>query len=151
MNDREAPEHLDVELLLRALSSAGRTVDNRLDAALARYGLSIAKLGVLNALARAQEPLALSQIAGRLACVRSNVTQLVDSMEASGLVKRVPDPGDRRSIRAALTEEGRRRYQRGIEEEAKVEQELFQGLSVEEQEQLQALLKRFTLHARQPE
>jgi DNA-binding MarR family transcriptional regulator len=39
------------------------------------------------------------------------MTQLVDRLEADGLVTRTSDPADRRSVLAAITEEGRRRYE----------------------------------------
>ncbi len=142
MNDRETEDKTDVGFLLNYFSHAGRMVETRLDNALASHGLSIAKLGVLRALAQAVEPLPLGQIAEQLACVRSNITQLIDRMEAEGLVRRIPDAGDRRSIRATLTEEGRRQYRTGIEEEMKVERELFNKLSSEDQKQLQNILWR---------
>ena len=41
-----------------------------------------------------------------------NVTGLVDHLERDGLVVRVPDPEDRRSVRARLTEEGQRKIER---------------------------------------
>ncbi len=143
MNDSGEKEKLDAGFLLTSFGHAGRMVENRLDGALSRVGLSIAKLGVLKTLAQAVEPLPLGQLAERLACVRSNITQLIDRMEAEGLVKRTPDPADRRSIRAALTEEGRRRCAAGVAEESKVEQELFGELSSAEQGHLQDLLRRF--------
>ena len=37
-----------------------------------------------------------------------NITLLMDQLETDGLVLRVPDPGDRRSVRAKLTDEGQR-------------------------------------------
>ena len=37
-----------------------------------------------------------------------NITLLIDQLEKDGLVRRVPDPADRRSIRAQLTGEGHR-------------------------------------------
>jgi DNA-binding MarR family transcriptional regulator len=49
-------------------------------------------------------------LAEECACVRSNITQLVDRLEADKLVVRSDDPDDRRSIRAELTAEGRTRY-----------------------------------------
>ena len=143
MNDPGEKERFEVGFLLNSFGHAGRMVESRLDNALASHGLSIAKLGVLRTLAHAVEPLPLGQIAERLACVRSNITQLIDRMEAEGLVRRIPDAGDRRSIRATLTEEGRRRYATGIEEESKVERELFSGLSTEEQKLLQDIIWRF--------
>ena len=82
-------------------------VEARLEAALEPLGLSLAKFGALAQLAAAGEPLPLSTLAERRACVRSNITQLVDRLEAEGLVKRSDDPRDRRSVRAELTDEGR--------------------------------------------
>lgn len=73
-------------------------------------GLSLAKFGVLAALVEAGEPLPLGQLAERIACVKSNVTQLVDRLEEDGLVRREPDPADRRVTRAAITEDGLARY-----------------------------------------
>ena len=149
MNDSGDGNRPNLGILLRSLSHAGRVADSQLDNALARQGLSIARLGVLKALAESEGPLTLSQIAGRLACVRSNVTQLIDSMETSGLVRRVPDPEDRRSIRAEITGEGCKKFAAGLEEETKVERELFNKLSTEEQAQLQKLLRRFSDSLRQ--
>src|SRR5256885_15500260 len=37
------------------------------------------------------------------------VTGLVDNLERDGLVKRVDDPGDRRTVHAELTDQGRER------------------------------------------
>lgn len=88
---------------------AAHLVEERLEAALATVGLSGARLGVLEQLAGSDEPLALGDIAARLSCVRSNMTQLIDKLEADGLVRRVADPADRRSVRAALTPLGRER------------------------------------------
>jgi DNA-binding MarR family transcriptional regulator len=48
-----------------------------------------------------------------MACVRSNITQLVDRLEADGLVKREADPADRRSIRAIITDAGKERQHAG--------------------------------------
>lgn len=129
---------------MRSLGHAGHLVDSRFDAALAPYGLSIAKLGVLRVLVLADEPLALSQVAEKLACVKSNITQLIDRLEADGLVQRTSDPSDRRSKRATLTEAGRQLYAVGTRVEAQTDAELFQDLSAEERGQLKTLLLRFS-------
>jgi DNA-binding MarR family transcriptional regulator len=76
-------------------------------------GLSLAKYGMLKTLAAAHEPLTLTELAGHQQCVRSNITQLIDRLEADGFVKRVDDPSDRRSIRAALTPLGREKAAAG--------------------------------------
>ena len=100
----------DAHQLLFTVLQAAQCVQDRLEAALVPTGLSLAKLGALRHLAEANEPLALGQLAERIACVKSNVTQLVDRLEADGMVRRVPDPDDRRSVRALITDLGRQRH-----------------------------------------
>ena len=107
--------------LIQAL--AGFT--SRFEAALEPVGLSLAKFNVLARLAAADEPLPLSTLAERSACVRSNITQLVDRLEAEKLVVRVDDPHDRRLVRAALTAEGRVRHAAGARLLAEMERQLF--------------------------
>jgi DNA-binding MarR family transcriptional regulator len=75
-------------------------------------GLSLAKLGALRHLALAESPLTLTQLAERHCCGRSNVTALIDRLEADGFVERTVDPNDRRNVRAALTDSGRRAFER---------------------------------------
>ena len=105
----QAPDAVETSLHLRLLIAA-REIQTRLDADLDHIGLSPGKACLLNTLARAGEPLALSELADRNGCVRSNVTQLIDRLEAEGLVRRIDDPDDRRVCRASLTTEGRKMY-----------------------------------------
>ena len=100
--------------LVFTLLETAEAVEARLEAALSSTGLSMAKLAVLHVLAEAQEPLALSELAERQHCVRSNITQLVDRLEKDGLVRRRADPDDRRSVRAVLTPAGERAHGQGM-------------------------------------
>ncbi len=113
----------DEETMFALLEVAG-TVQARLEGALAEVGLSMAKYGALEQLARCNEPLTLSELASRRQCVRSNVTQLVDRLEADGLVRRVDDPADRRAIRAVLTPLGVERHAAGREAIDRLQSEL---------------------------
>lgn len=45
---------------------------------------------------------------------RGGLTRLVDRIEAAGLVRREPVPGDRRGVRVVLTADGRQRYSAAI-------------------------------------
>jgi DNA-binding MarR family transcriptional regulator len=101
---------------------------SRLEAALEPVGLSLAKFGVLARLVQAGEPLPLSTLAERSACVRSNITQLVDRLEIDKLVVRVSDPHDRRLVRAALTSEGRARHDAAAQALAEAERGLPRDL-----------------------
>src|SRR3954465_2420535 len=52
-------------------------------------------------------PIAMSRLAEALHCDNSNVTQIVDRLEADGLVERRPAPHDRRGKGRGLTQGGR--------------------------------------------
>ncbi len=123
------------------LLSASSKVADRLEAALEPLGLSLAKFGALSKLVAADEPLPLSTLAERCACVRSNITQLVDRLEADGLVSRSDDPHDRRSIRAELTEEGRRKQAAGARAVERAERDLLAHLTKPGQDSLVELLR----------
>lgn len=86
---------------------AARTLETRLEQALSPLHLSLAKFGVLRCLVHEARPLPLSALAQRQKCVRSNMTQLADRLEADGLVRRVDDPLDRRAVLAETTDAGR--------------------------------------------
>ena len=116
-------------------------MEGQLESALGQVGLSLAKFGVLAKLAEAGEPLALGCLADRCSCVRSNMTQLVDRLEGDKLVERVDDPNDRRSIKAALTSEGRSRYEDGVRLLDEAERDVFARLAEPEREALVRLLR----------
>jgi DNA-binding MarR family transcriptional regulator len=125
---------------LFAVLHASSVLESRVEAKLSDVGLSIAKLAALNRLTEAGESLPLGQLAERLSCVKSNVTQLVDRLEADGLVSRTGDPNDRRSRLAVLTEAGRIAYAKGREIQIQAERELFGVLTQDEADTLHELL-----------
>lgn len=74
------------------------------DEAAATHSLTGAQARVLGLLAL--EPMPMRRIAEKLKCEPSNITGIVDRLEARGLVERRPDPADRRVKLAAPTERG---------------------------------------------
>lgn len=73
----------------------------------AEFGLSPVQCHVLH-LIEPGRPLAMSRLAATLSCDASNVTGLVDRLEARGLLVRRPAPGDRRVKVIDLTPTGSR-------------------------------------------
>jgi DNA-binding MarR family transcriptional regulator len=132
------PGHPDLAAILHPVYAAGDQVEAKLNA----VGLSYAKLAALTCLAEAGESLPLGQIAERLACVKSNITQLVDRLEADGLVTREPDPNDRRTKLAVLTPAGRKAVKEGVSVKQEAEREVLGRLSREEAQQLTVLLNK---------
>jgi DNA-binding MarR family transcriptional regulator len=116
----------NVTLLLRLLLKTEKITDERLENALRDVQLSKAKMAALQQLIEAGEPLPLGQLAERLRCVKSNATTLVDRLEAEGLAERLHEPEDRRTVYATVTDEGRCRYEDGMQAIKAVEQELME-------------------------
>ncbi len=129
---------------LFAVLHASGVLEARMESRLADVGLSIAKLAALRQLRLAGDSLPLGQLADRLACVKSNVTQLVDRLEGDGLVSRAGDPTDRRSRLAVLTDAGRAAFARGSAVQVDAERELFAALTEDESAQLHALLAKLS-------
>lgn len=107
-----------------SLLHAAHALEDRLESALNSVGLSTAKFSVLSELVRSNEALSLSELANRLSCVRSNMTQLVDRLEVDGLVKRVADPNDRRGVRAEITRAGVEKQRLGSDQVEQLETKL---------------------------
>ena len=106
----------------------------------AEFGLSPPQLNVLRMLGPGVE-LPMSALAGMLYCDPSNVTGLVDRLEARGLIERRADPEDRRVKRLASTAEGRRLRDRAL---ARLYEppEAIRRLSKADQRALAALLRK---------
>jgi DNA-binding MarR family transcriptional regulator len=71
------------------------------------HGLTMARYDVLARLDMAGGRLGLSELAASLLLSPSGLSKLLDRMEASGLVRRDPDPRDARAAFAAITPHGR--------------------------------------------
>lgn len=137
MNDQvevKPPGHL------WAILETAHALEAKLEATLDQAGLSGAKYSVLSELVRSGEAMPLSELASRLSCVRSNMTQLVDRLEADGLVRRVSCPTDRRSVKAEITEEGQRRQADGAQRVEKLEGELASLMGEVDSDALQRLM-----------
>ena len=128
----------DLTAMLHAAYAAGDEVEARLS----EVGLSGAKLAALHCISEAGESMPLGQVAERLACVKSNITQLVDRLEADGLVTRELDPHDRRTKLAVLTPAGRKAVKEGLRVKQEAEREVLGRLSRDEAQQLSALLSK---------
>ncbi|MFI1091044.1 MarR family winged helix-turn-helix transcriptional regulator [Streptomyces sp. NPDC020917] len=109
------------------------------DAAAAVHRLTGAQARVLALLSTG--PMPMRQIAQRLKCEPSNVTGIVDRLEAQGLAERRADPADRRVKLAAATEHGRDTAAR-LRSSLDFAREPLAALSVGDRTTLRDLLRR---------
>lgn len=86
-----------------------------------------------------QEPITMSALATHLLCDASNITGIVDKLEARGLIIRRADEHDRRVKMLVVTEEGakfRRRFIDRLHEPPPA----FRGLASGDHQKLQAIV-----------
>ncbi|MEW2050692.1 MarR family transcriptional regulator [Streptomyces sp. NPDC005476] len=131
-------DSLLAEQLLRLTRRVHRIQKHHLE----RSGLGVtpAQARLLRTLAHCDAPPRMADLAERLEVVPRAVTTLVDGLEASGKVRRMPDPTNRRVIRIELTEDGRKalRHLRGARMSAA--EEILDPLTDLEREVLSGLL-----------
>lgn len=98
-----------VQTFLGLLRVASDVIEN-LDACLARHDLLQGRWWVLILLMREQNLTASpSVLAEKAGVTRATMTGLLDSLERTGLIERIPHDEDRRMLNVRLTEKGQQR------------------------------------------
>ena len=136
MSAHVAPDAMPALEAFSALAFAARLMHRTMDAWADQFGLSGTRLGVLFMLRHQPEGVPLGLMATRLHFTPRNVTGLVDHLERDGLVTRVPDPADRRSVLARLTDQGRDRIDAVWEQAIRLQRDLLDGFTDKELAQL---------------
>jgi DNA-binding MarR family transcriptional regulator len=73
------------------------------------------------------------------------MTNRLDRLETAGLVRRLPDPSDRRALQIELTEAGWQAWQDSVGVQAQKEELVASALNDAEKEKLNGLLRRLML------
>ncbi|AEH08650.1 MULTISPECIES: MarR family winged helix-turn-helix transcriptional regulator [Protofrankia] len=85
------------------------------------------------------------EVARRLGIDRSVMVRLIDDLERGGLVKRCPDPADRRARLIRPTDTGLRQHEEMTARLDVAKQQVLAPLSIDEQESLTAMLRRVVI------
>src|SRR5437879_4491794 len=93
------------EEIVRLVLELSKTLVSHYEARLADLHLTSPQAMLLHHL---DDPLPMTEVAGKLRCDPSNVTGIVDRLEGRGLIERQHLTKDRRVKHHALTDEGRR-------------------------------------------
>ena len=108
-----------------------------------RFGLSEGRFQILVRLHHQPNGrFTMGELAEMLDITPRTVTGLVDNLERDGLVRRVADPADRRSVYAEMTDQGRDRVNELWREAAGIQATLTHGLKESELIQLRHLCLR---------
>ncbi|MGA5702325.1 MarR family winged helix-turn-helix transcriptional regulator [Peterkaempfera bronchialis] len=131
------------DALMRAMKRMRRQTATRLEP----YGITPGQGRALRVLAHAADcetpgrAMRLSELADRLHIAPRSATTVVDALEASGLVERVPDPADRRAVGLHLTPAGQGAMQRIGRVRQEVAEEYFAGINAEDREAMLRALR----------
>lgn len=136
------PDLLDplVEKIVSRIERIDRLIDKAAVANLDRVGLTHEEFKVLMELQRGDR--SHGALSRELMSSTGAMTNRLDKLERAGLVKRHPDPKDRRGVVLHLTAPGRERLDEYIEIQAAREQQLLEVLDRAEQQELERLLRK---------
>ncbi|MET9393575.1 MarR family transcriptional regulator [Streptomyces sp. NPDC006624] len=132
------PDGLLAEQLLRLTRRVHRIQKHHLEQR--ELGITPAQSRLLRTLAHWGSPPRMADLAERLEVVPRAVTTLVDALEASGKVRRVPDPDNRRVIRIELTDDGRAALRELRAARRSAAEEILAPLTADQREALGGLL-----------
>ncbi len=140
----ERPD-LDVEPLqvLSRVSRLARHTDRARRAAFAGHGLEPWEFDVLAALRRQGPPYRLSPgaLLHTTLVTSGTMTNRIDRLEQAGLVRREPDPRDKRGVLVTLTAAGREQVDAALADLLQAERALLAGLPAERRGMLADLLR----------
>ncbi len=154
--DRESALASDDKLELRVwlrLLTCSNLIEGEVRARLREvFATTLPRFDLLAQLDRAPEGLTMSELSSRLMVSNGNVTGLTEALVREGLVSRLPEPEDRRSLRIRLTDAGKRSFDAMTPTHEQWIDRLMGGLSRAEMANLLELLgklKRSALRAAQ--
>jgi DNA-binding MarR family transcriptional regulator len=137
---------LEVEGLVDRINLLSRRIRRSLDATLTGFDLSYREWKMLGELrsapSRRRSP---GELARHADLSSGAMTNRLDRLERAGLVRRLPDPDDRRGVQVELTAEGLALWEAAVGVQAEKEKLIASALDEDEKRELNALLRRLML------
>ena len=139
-------DHSAVKLWLRLLACSTQIEQEIRSRLRQRFATTLPRFDYLAQLERHPEGLRMNALSRYLMVTGGNVTGLTDQLVGEGLVERLPDPEDRRSLIVRLTAAGRERFLEMATEHEAWLVELFDGFDRDTKATLYAALGQLRLH-----
>ena len=146
--NRERP---DLDVTSMGLIGRFKQITQRLSLEMAKtfteHGLNPANFDVLATLRRAGSPYALSpnDLIASTMVTSGTMTNRIDQLTKAGLVERIQNPNDRRSVVVSLTKKGFTIIDPTLKAHVTTQDRLTSGLSESESKKLNALLRKFLM------
>jgi DNA-binding MarR family transcriptional regulator len=143
---RDVELDLEVEALVDRMAGISRRIKKALESTLAEHGLTHPEWQVLGKLrlgdGHRKSP---GELAAQLELSSGAMTTRLDNLERAGLVRRLPDPSDRRGVLVELTPEGKAAYDSTVGIQARKEAFFASALTRAELKRLNDLLRKLML------
>jgi DNA-binding MarR family transcriptional regulator len=135
---------LEVEGIVDRIGKIHRRMKKAQAATLREHDLTPEEWGVMSTLRLGSDACRSSpgDLASDLELSSGAMTSRLDRLEEAGLVRRLPDPDDRRGIVVELTEKGRASWDTAMNVQGRREAFFARTLAKSEQKQLNALLRK---------
>jgi DNA-binding MarR family transcriptional regulator len=152
----DLPDHLDltVEGIVDRIGGINYRIKRMHNETLEQLGMTMSDWHVLTALRWSGAPYRRKAgwLARRADLTSGSMTSRLDALEKEGLVRRLRDPEDRRSVLVELTKKGLQKHEEAMAIQGPKEALLAKALTDREKEQLNGLLRRvmITLEDRYP-
>ncbi|HTE66112.1 MAG TPA: MarR family transcriptional regulator [Candidatus Binatia bacterium] len=145
---RELPDlDLATEGIVERIQKLNKYLDRAMNETLAEFSLNPGEWHLLGALRKSGPPYRRSpgQLAEEMGISSGAMTNRLDRLEAAGLLRRLPDPSDRRALEVELTDAGWQSWQDTVGAQARKEALVASSLDEAEKERLNDLLRRLML------
>jgi DNA-binding MarR family transcriptional regulator len=137
---------LDVEGIVDRIHGLNWRIRRMLDETLEEQGLTNGDWKVLITLRWAESGRrSAGELARRAELTSGTMTARLDHLESAGLVRRLRDPGDRRSVLVELTAKGRKKVEQAMDVQGEKEKLVAAALTAKEMEQLNGLLRKMMI------
>lgn len=136
-----SPVEIDSMRLIEIIIRIGDLIEQVFDKFYKTYKLSKPQFTALYRIyLTGEDGIALSVLGDQMSVTRANITSLVDRMVSRGLIKRITNENDRRSINAVITKEGKEILEKVLPDKEELTSEVLNFLSGNEREHFYELL-----------
>lgn len=135
---------LATEGIVERIQKLNKHLARAMNQTLAEFNLDPGEWWLLGSLRKSGPPYRLSpgHLAANLGLSSGAMTNRLDRLESAGLLRRLPDPSDRRALLVELTEAGWQAWQDSVGVQARKEYLVASALDPAEKEALNGLLRR---------
>lgn len=125
------------------INRSGQKISQLVDSSLEEFEIKAWHFSILLLVKLVEESLSQKEIGERLLIDRNTMVKLIDHLEARALMKRVPNPKDRRSYCLEITTKGEQLLERANAKVSAAKSESLRVLTTAETKQLTLLLMKF--------